>query len=290
MKRAIALAFLLLASCSGDVDDRPACVRGTGVCTSRNDTTRSVSKDSQGAVNVTAVEALPDLGTQPGLPAAAELARACVKLLTCNQIPLEKCLAAEATEENVVPFGKTNERILFLIHEALKPAMDCGALKKLETPRPPGIVCESHGCEWTSATDPIPTVTCNGSVATLSARSGTFTRDCSHAFAKCDTKSPTGCTDRPLIKCPSDAIDKCDGNVQLGCRQIGFVSARNCALYGGTCQNTGTFGNSTCVYDKACAPAPLCKGTGVEVCVQGTRLTVDCASLGFTSCAAGACM
>jgi hypothetical protein len=290
MKRAIALSLLMLASCWGDPEPLgPPCTRNAGACRSRDDVTRSVTKDAQGQLVITAAEAIPSLGTQPGLPPAADHARACVKLNSCTQLPLEKCLQPDASEENNIPFGTTNERVLFLIHEALKPGADCAALKKLETARATPINCESHGCEWISQTDPVPTVTCNGDVATLTAKSATFTRDCAHSFAKCDPKSPTGCSDRPLIKCPSDAIDKCDGDVQIGCRQIGFVSARNCALYGGKCSSMGTFGNATCVYDKACTPSPTCKGTAVEVCLGGTRISVDCAANGFTTCASGKC-
>jgi len=289
--RSIALLLLLGVGCSSDPGPSgPPCLRGAGPCRSRDDVTRSVTTDSSGAIAAGAKDIWPELGTQPALPAAAELARACVKLHSCNVVPLNDCTQAIASEENGVPYKATNERVLFLVLEALKPAVDCTALQKLVTQRPPAIVCESHGCEWVSNTDPVPTVTCEGTVAKLVAKSGTFTRDCSHAFAQCDPQSPTGCTDRDLVKCPSTAIDKCDGSVQLGCRQIGFVSLRNCGLYGGTCEPTGSSGNATCTYAKKCPfVASTCTGDLLEVCTLGETFDVNCKTLGFSGCSAAAC-
>ncbi len=287
----IALAMLVTIGCYGEPEAfGPKCTRNAGVCRSGDDVTRSVSTDSAGRVATTAREVWPALASQPKLPPPAELARACVRLHSCTLFPMKDCLAPPPSEENGVPFGTSNERVLFLVLAALDPANDCAALKKLQTERSPSIKCESHGCEWLSATDPVPTVTCAGTVATLTAKSGTSTRDCSHAFAECDPASPTGCTDRPLIKCPSTATDSCDGDVQLGCRQIGFVSFRNCALYGGTCEPTGMAGNATCTYAETCPTVPpSCNGTAARVCTMGQTVEVDCKSLGFTSCTAGAC-
>jgi hypothetical protein len=290
MNRALLAIAVLGIGCFGEPEQfEPTCLRGKGPCRSRDDVTRTVTVDSAGQLQITAGQVWPDLATQPKLPAPMELAKACLKLSGCTQFPLADCLNAKESEENGVPYGATNERVLFLVLEALKPGVECAALKKLETLRPPGIVCESHGCEWVSNTDPVPTVTCNGTVATLAARSGTFQRDCSHAFAKCDPQSPTGCTDRPLIKCPPTAIDRCDGDVQLGCRMIGYVSFRNCALYGGRCEPTGLNGNATCEYAKTCTATPTCSGSMIKVCAAGETVDVDCKSLGFAGCFGGKC-
>src|SRR5262249_46484930 len=70
-------------------------------------------------------------------------------------------------------------------------------------------------------------------------------RHCAFADAECSTKSPTGCTDRPLVACEAPAKDRCDGNVKLGCDHCGLVSYRDCAWDGGTCR--GTPGGAECV-------------------------------------------
>lgn len=291
MKRALLAIALLGVGCFGEAEQfEPTCLRGKGPCRSRDDVTRMVTADSAGHLQTTPGQVWPALATQPKLPPPSELARACVKLNGCTQFPLADCLNPKESEENGVPYGTTNERVLFLVLEALKPGIDCAALKSLETPRHPSIVCESHGCEWISQTDPVPTVTCNGNIATLAARSATIQRDCSHAFAACDPKSPTGCTDRPLIKCPLTAVDSCHGDVQLGCRMIGYVSLRNCALHGGTCAPTELNGNATCKYAKTCPiTAPTCNGSMLKVCAAGETMDVDCKSLGFGGCSAGKC-
>lgn len=287
----LAIAPVPAIGCSSDPEPSgPPCLRGAGPCRSRDNVSRTVDADSSGKVKTTAKEVWPDLATQPALPPPTDLARACVKLASCNVVPLASCLNPLPTEENGVPFGTTNERVLFLVQRALETGVDCAALKALSTPRPAQIACESHGCEWVSQTDPLPAVSCKGTIATIVSRSQTSERDCSHAFAQCDPQSPTGCTDRPLIKCPTNAADSCDGDVQLGCRMIGFVSLRNCALYGGRCAPTGMSGNATCVYDKTCPlTAPTCTGSTLRVCTAGESVDVDCKALGFASCTAGSC-
>lgn len=290
MDKRLVLFLVGLIGCWSEPESGPPCLRGAGQCRSRDDVTRAVGFDSARSIDATAKDVWPELSLQPALPAAADHARACVMLQGCGVLPLADCTNAIGSEENGVPYKDTNERVLFLVLAALEPTANCPALRTLVTPRPKAIVCESHGCEWISSTDPVPEVTCVGSVATLKARSGTFTRDCSHAFAECDPRSPTGCTDRDLLKCPSTAIDKCDGDVQLGCRQIGFVSLRNCKLFGGRCTPTGSAGNATCTYDKTCPfVANTCSGDALKVCTRGETFDVDCKALGFRGCAAGTC-
>jgi len=260
-----------------------------------------------GRVDVTAAEAWPSRPVEPKLPTRENLARACVSLAACLFMddllqggwPSEldsgratwasTCAAPPGNgEENAIPTGALNERLSWLFTVALESPADCPRILAARTRRPEVLNCESHGCEWRG--EPIPNVTCVGTVATLSSEHRTDRRDCAHAFTTCDPKSPTGCADRPLLRCDPKGADRCDGDVHLGCRMIGLVSFRDCARYGGTCRETGP-GTAQCVYPGACRiDKAYCEGTAVHLCALGEDQLVECTALGFSGCRGGRCI
>ncbi len=158
----------------------------------------------------------------------------------------------------------------------------CDAVRACDVERP-RVSCQEDGClgpgDWLETR-------CAGDVATLVTKSGDVARDCALAHAQCDPSSPTGCTDRPYTRCPDGAerVDRCDGDVRLGCDREGQVSYHDCRRLGGTCgvDARGTF---DCLYPgiDACSgdspPGPSCAGGTLALCVLGARVEVTTQSL-----------
>lgn len=230
-----------------------------------------------------AAECIPDTMIQP-----------CVKSGACTdpqgKLSHEELLAlidlcvydATFSAERAIPlsgFSKRNERAEYFVDCTLKAA-DCGGVSACVSDRMDAIECQEDGCRATRKL----TVTCNGDVATLDDGTTTATRDCSRAYAQCDPKSPTGCTDRLYSACADPSLgDHCDGNIRLGCDGADQVSYHDCAQMGGSCQTVE--GRGQCVYptsDADCgdtaAPA-ACTGESLGVCVNGERIDMDAPAL-----------
>jgi hypothetical protein len=130
-------------------------------------------------------------------------------------------------------------------------------------------------------------VRCLGDVATLLTREGPYDRDCGAAFARCEAGAVTGCSDRAPHSCEKRGATRCDGDVAIGCNEQGLVTFADCALHdGGRCveQDRG----ATCIYPdrgSCIASDRRCAGEQMELCLQGSMVTVDCRKLGFAGCA-----
>ncbi len=261
-----------------------------------------------GRVDVTVAEAWPHRPPQPTLLPREDLARACVMLAACLYMEdlsaaawpsdvdsvraswAATCAGPQGNgEEWGVPAGAMNERLAWLLPVALDARGDCSVIRAARTRRPPPLKCEAHGCEWRGDGEPMPSVTCDGTRAVLRTGTGTYVRDCARSFEECDEMSPTGCTDRPLVRCDPAGKDRCDGDVRLGCRMIGFVSYRDCTRLGGTCREL-TKDTAECVYPGSCKMEQAeCDHHSVRLCAAGEEVAVDCLSLGFSGCRAGRC-
>lgn len=253
----------------------------------------SSSYDPEGPVATSAAEAWPD--APAGIPAITEeeilgacsIAGACsdevMKLDLDSRTGVTDLCVHDAvfSAERAIPmsgFIQGQERAEFWVRCVLDHASDCGAVAKCRTERSSVVYCEEDGCR---AKEPL-SVVCKGNVAELSGPSGTWTRDCSRAYASCDPESPTGCTDRHWSACPKDATggDRCDGDVRLGCDGAHQVSYRDCTRMGGTCA-TGADGAGACVYPHAISPECVgegalgasCEGGTLFACVNGLRLS-----------------
>jgi hypothetical protein len=273
------------------------------------------------SVAVTAVEAWPNRGAEPPTLTAQELAEACALISPCKSDPLtgkaldddgiaaltQACAkgksSGDAKEERAILQEGQNERFAFEARAVLAlpvASRDCKSIAAIATKRPSVILCQEDGCWWESPTparpaccQPVPTVTCAGDVATLVTEGLTFSRDCSRAFAKCDPKSSTGCTDRAPVGCDPAALDKCDGDVKLGCDSAGRVSFHDCARYpGGHCIVVGTDVKCQLDDDKCDLTKLGCDAAApnnLNVCVLGKTVTVDCAAIGMGACTKGHC-
>ncbi|MGZ3452091.1 MAG: hypothetical protein ACXVEF_20955, partial [Polyangiales bacterium] len=190
-------------------------------------------------------------------------------------------------EEHGVPLYYLNERLVWLLQVAADAKGDCAKIRAARTTHAPGLECGAYGCgRWCGYTS---SVSCAGSVATIVTNSGTYQRDCSHAFTTCDPTTSTGCKDRPVIACDPKGKDRCDGAIHLGCDSLGYVSFRDCSRYGGTCEEIGS-DDANCTYPYAeCKGLPTCSGNTLNLCTLGNTEAVDCVALGFTGCADGRC-
>jgi hypothetical protein len=99
-----------------------------------------------------------------------------------------------------------NERAEFFVSCVGSANRDCIVIQQCLSSRPEGLKCREDGC-WDQSSTPY-IATCNGTVATLTKGSKHFERDCARAYAECDPKSRTGCTDRPPSRCPLP-LDAC---------------------------------------------------------------------------------
>jgi hypothetical protein len=274
--------------------------------------------DSQGRVDITAAQAWPNRPAEPASLTPQQLADACALISACevdgNGQPLaDDVLAADtqscakgtssrsAKEERAIPQAGLYERFGFEARAALAGTPGCATVRALETKRPAQILCQEDGCWWESPVppppqccQPVPTVTCNGDVATVVTTGLTFTRDCTRAYTKCDPTSSTGCSDRKPVACDSKAHDKCDGSVRLGCDGDGRVSFHDCAGYpGGFCDDSDPTNPQCNTGASACANKPAgCDATNpklLDVCVGGNTVVVDCEALGLGACSNGHC-
>lgn len=171
-------------------------------------------------------------------------------------------------------FDNYNERGEFFVDCAIASANDCGGVQACLTERAAGIVCQEDGCRATEDYS----VACEGDVAVLTSATAAVTRrDCSRAFAKCDTSSPTGCTDRQFSACPTEAQvgDRCDGQIRLGCDRFSQVSYHDCArIDGGACVDVD--GRGQCQYDEStpCTDA-VCANGKLTICAFNQSVTID---------------
>lgn len=308
MKRRIALllvpAFAGFGCLSIGDPSGPTCPEGA-TCDSSSIAGPVYGLRADGTPDLTVQQAWPNRPAEPDPLDAKELATACAAIASCidaTQLSTQEgidtrhlyqalCLEVSSSyfwEERAVPTSDKNERWTFEAHEILK-ATSCAEVLGAGTPRAPEIVCEEGGCWWSSADLPIPTVSCNGSVATLTTTGKTITRDCARALTTCNETSPTGCDDRAPVACEHPAKDRCDGDIRLGCDGSGKVSFHDCSrIPGGTCgaREDGSLG---CIYPtEGCDTLPTCDGSSLSICSLGETVAVDCQSIGV-GCADGLC-
>jgi hypothetical protein len=224
-----------------------------------------------------------------------QIASACVAQVACQSgtnpvLETELCIGQITwSAERAIPLSnllRLQERAEFLVPCVLESAGDCAAVAACATGRNNAIYCEEDGCRPDSGQNFL--VSCEGAIATLADESGSFTRDCSRAFAECDPTSKTGCTDRQFTACPASGstADRCDGNIRLGCDGAGQVSYHDCSRMGGVCGTTPE-GKQDCIYtsppDAGCEdPTGLsgtCTSGQLSVCVLGKRVTVPAAGV-----------
>ena len=247
-----------------------------------------------GPVASNAQEAWPEKPASVPAITAEQIARACVMQAAC--IPaseghdrktlqglVDLCAHDAAfSAERAIPlsgFGKRNERAEFFVDCTLK-AVSCDAARACTTTRSDDVHCEEDGCRLTS--DASPSVSCNGSIASITTSNSSTKRDCARAFAQCSEQSPTGCTDRAFSACDQVGIeqgDRCDGDIRLGCDGGNQVSYRDCTRLGGSCRQNG---KGACVYPDADArcggdsPSPSeCTGSQLSLCVGHAWISVD---------------
>jgi len=258
--------------------------------------------DGEGRVAIAATQAWPNRPAEPAPLTAVDIAKACAALGACyaswappssstddNALAAATalCTAPDSTEERAVPMGGANERWSWWIRAVLADP-SCDAIAKLKTDRAKGIYCEEDGCWWTDAQ---PVVSCSGTVASIKASDGTHLRDCARSYTTCDANSATGCADRKPVACDPKGIDRCDGDVKLGCDHDGLVSFHDCALIDSKCVESPTGASCVLKDDQGCdVSSQACDGTKLSLCAFGGKVTVDCAELGFAGCNRGHCV
>ena len=127
---------------------------------------------------------------------------------------------------------------------------------------------------------------CNGSVLTqCDELEGVriFIRDCADAGLKCSA-SANGAS--CVSTGPACEAPRCDGTTAVTCLG-GHEVASDCAaiLADSTCAVDQALETATCVLGNGCTPeAATCTGTVLNFCAAGLQQTLDCATLGFSTC------
>lgn len=286
---------VLIAACDSSATNDDGGV-GTGTPTDSRSNANPIGKTADGHTAATKADAWPNAPADD-FPTYDVIATGCVAIAAClgnatsvGPTELDVCFAGVSyQEERVVAASSTGARDAFVVRAAAAAGGDC---RKVPNPSMQGssLVCEEIGCYWLGD-QPIPTVTCAGTVATLATGGVTYVRDCATAYATCDATSPTGCTDRQPVACEHPAADACDGTVRLGCDGSGHVSYHECAWNGGTCgpDANGTNGclapAATCSDDEPGS----CDGDVLVACMGGQPVRADCTPAGMR-CVSGACV
>ncbi|HMI88661.1 MAG TPA: hypothetical protein VK550_31495 [Polyangiaceae bacterium] len=245
-------------------------------------------KSPSGPVAKNARAAWPDRPNDVPSITREDIARACVERAICGPETTGSGVDAlrfvsfcveqmTSSAERAIPvsgFFQWNERAEYFVRCQLDHAGDCTAQKSGSSDRGAGIGCEEDGCRSTGNAFQ---VTCEGSVAKMQGSEASFDRDCARAFAVCDPLSPTGCSDRQFSACPADlgSVDRCDGDVRLGCDRNDQVSYHDCSRMEGRCGTTAD--GEACTYasppSPQCSdpkqPAATCAGSMLAVCVNG---------------------
>lgn len=246
-------------------------------------------------------EAWPKRRSEPSKLTPSEVARACAIYAACSNegdalrgedadfvgaLALASCyngsvgVLSTNAEQRAIPLVDHNERWSYFVRAVLETGGDCMEVQSALSQLDENIACEEDGCWWSG--DRQPTVSCEGSVATLRHGVVVTQRDCARSYTECDPSSPTGCTDRPLLRCSSDALlDRCDGDVRLGCDRCGLVAFRDCSWNGGTCVETKEGAHCESPKDTCGDIQPGCDGTRYRTCVFGQAIDVDCAEFGM---------
>lgn len=260
------VSFLLGLPLSGCAPGNDGACSDMTDCDSSLSVTTSFGVAPDGRIDATALEVWPERPASRPLT-AAEIADGCALLATCPlssaEAGLSTCASINPYEERAIPFGSTfffataaasfmnggrnaSESWAFFLRDVLDRD-SCEGVSSLLTARPGEITCTEAGCWWYSTDREIPSVTCDGSVATLTTSGFSYRRDCARTYLDCDPSSPTGCTDRHPVACDPRAIERCDGEVRLGCDAYGRVTYRDCGwLEGGQCVESEQ--GATCVY------------------------------------------
>ncbi len=254
-----------------------------------------VATNPVGPVASNASEAFPDKPASAPVLTAKDIIKACATEVACDMsgpkhTPHDRMAGVLAcveyvtwSAERAIPMSglvHDNERAEYYVSCLDQHAGDCSSVAACRSGRASDIYCEEDGCRGPEGAS----VSCQGTVATIDGAS----RDCALAYATCDPSSPTGCTDRHFTSCPAGSphVDRCDGNVRLGCDSSGQVSYRDCSRMGGRC-GTLPDGHQGCIYtegsaDAGCADGsrlPACSGVKLSACVNGRLVSADAAAL-----------
>lgn len=274
------------------------CSLFASACTIEGFENTSSGNSPRGTVARTAQEAFPNAPVSVPALKREEILSACVRAAECqvgqpngNNGSISESDAyalivlcaddLQFSAERAIPRSKwTNfASAVDVWTNCVQGATTCEGVRACDVDRK-GVSCQEDGClgpaDWQQTS-------CEGNIAKVQSKSGTFIRDCALAHATCDAESATGCTDRPYTACPEDPdkADRCDGDIRLGCDGLEQVSYHDCRRMGGTCGKTSE-GKMDCIYPNTTADCnsreqafPTCKDGVVSMCITGARIEVS---------------
>ena len=160
--------------------------------------------------------------------------------------------------------------------------LDCSSYKAKCVNLPTGAIrgcCAVKTCAATSST------TCNGAKGTHCLLGVSFDFDCAPTNRQCSTDTSVMCAGKGA-SCPTLSKPKCAGSKATYCAG-GRLSTYDCVnnSFRSACDDN-SHGIPCKPADAQCGPdwKGQCNGTRLGVCLNGTRMFLDCAKLGFSGC------
>jgi hypothetical protein len=253
-----------------------------------------------------------------GPPTADRLAKACIKLTTCDPFvgSISSCISdARYFEAAVSVYRPAQVRCLAEAAGGCDAVLACSGLSVAECTEPTfacdgdNLVQCSDGMQRTIDCSQAPaseggtciagtcgieacldhnTSSCNGTELASCSGDGVLTRiDCRIFGETCNsTDGFPRCGTVGALFCQSP---RCDGDVLVNCNFNEEHRVDCGALYaGGECSARAM----RCGFDEQCSldSSTFCVGEAVEVCVLGQVMVLDCVELGFVGCSNGACV
>jgi hypothetical protein len=144
--------------------------------------------------------------------------------------------------------------------------------------------------EGSQPVDSIIQVTCQGDEASFTVGGGKYNFNCNDFGATCvpgtydlSSDGPVYCRGKRATACdPSTFVVRCEGDLWVVCMG-GQEAATDCASWGATCRLDAGATQPRCGF--ACASTPeVCASGTVSYCGPAGMTTLDCGSVGFSTC------
>jgi hypothetical protein len=192
------------------------------------------------------------------------------------------CFGQRITQDPACTSGCSDGDTLVRCSGGQRVEQDCGSA--LESVGPACITNGRSDCGGASCTD--NGRSCNGTLAVTCDSGVTEEFDCTPLGLECNpTADAAACRGRSTSKaCTFGTPPTCDGDTLVSCD--GQVREQDCRVFGGRKCIAGA-----CTFGVECdgGLASTCNGTVLEMCVGGLRRSIDCTTIGGTTCMIDRC-
>jgi hypothetical protein len=214
--------------------------------------------------------------------ATADQINCAVAATAADCVAVRGCFGQRLMPDPACVSGCSDGFTLVRCIEGMRLEQDCP--KALESVGPACVTNGRSDCGGTSCTTD-GELTCNGTTSIACDSGVTEVIDCGQIGLDCIPTSPRCAGALQSETCTLGTSPTCDGDIRVTCD--GNVRRQDCKEFGGrTCVN------GSCAFGAECDGPNTpnkCIGTVLEMCVAGLRQSIDCTTIGATSCVANRC-